>query len=270
MRLFLLHTILALWALLILLPFPAQAEDTPSSTSTSDSSSKKQKRHDKKSHHHFPPVIIVTPDIPQPVCIENSVVICNKFVSVSSGYLGDTKTLKVPSPYKHQPFTVQCMNFAGLTQYRIIDQSAVTCEPQICPPSNVSLCGRDITLNGGTAVGDIITTPVPTSLLSNPATGIPYVKAQCVDSGDVEPVYQITNASYISCTQFPCPDTTVRLCNTQIPVPGGTPLGGVMHVYMPKPFVNDPFTVQCIGSNAQPPFYQITDHSSVSCALGND
>lgn len=263
--------ILALCFLLILLPFPAHAEDAPAPASSSDSSSKKHKHHDGKSRrHHSAPVIIITPNIPQPVCIENSVVICNKFVPVSAGYLGDTKTLKVPAPYKHQSFTVQCMNDGGLIQYRIIDQSAVTCEAQICPPSNVSLCGRDIALNGGTPVGNTISTPVPSSLLSNPAAGVPYIKAQCVDSGDVEPVYQITNASYISCTQFPCPDATVRLCNTQIPIPGGTPLGGVMQVYMPKPFVNDPFTVQCIGSNAQPPFYQITDHSLVSCTLDSD
>jgi hypothetical protein len=89
--------------------------------------------------------------------------------------------------------------------------------------------------------------------------------AQCVEDGQGNAVYQVSGTPNFSCNLFPCADSHVRLCETSIPIAGGAPLGGVMQFFMPPPFRPDPFTVGCIGSEGNPPVYQLTDVSAVTC-----
>jgi hypothetical protein len=121
---------------------------------------------------------------------------------------------------------------------------------------------------GITSLGNTATVHVPPQLLGDSVAKNPNLTftAECVDSGNDTASYRVANMQGISCNAFPCQTSSVRLCDTSIPVPGGTPLGGVVHMSMPAPFAADPFTVQCIGTEGNPPVYQITDNKSVSCA----
>ena len=118
-----------------------------------------------------------------------------------------------------------------------------------------------------TPVGDVANVHVPASVLgdSYSTSADLYFTAECVASQYGGAVYRVTNVDKIPCNSFPCQTSNVRLCDTSISVPGGTPLGGIVHMTMPAPFSKNTFTVQCIGNLDEPPVYQITDHSGVSC-----
>jgi hypothetical protein len=199
-------------------------------------------------------------------CPDGTVSICGLNVPVSSMPFGSSVILTMPAPYLHQPFTVVCEKSDNSLYYQISDSSAVTCAPQVCPISKVELCGSAIQVPGGTFIGNTIDVPVPPSVLTDPSKGKGLsFTVQCTDRGNNDIVYQITDASDVSCNLFPCRNTTVNLCGISVPVNGGKPMGAAINLTMPPPFKPDTFTVQCVGSEGTPPSYQLTDTSGVSC-----
>lgn len=217
---------------------------------------------DNRMHNGPANFVIVAPYATQQ-CVGANISMCGQSIPLPNQALGYSATLSVPSPYVHQPFTVQCTS----TGYQIVDASAVTCTLLTCPVSSISLCGASIPVPGGTTIGASVTVPVPVSALADPSSALPNLSltAQCMDDGNGGTAYQVTNDSSISCNLFPCQDSKVRLCETLIPVAGGMPLGGVLHFTLPPPFAPEPFTIQCVGSQGIQPMYQLTDVSAVTC-----
>ena len=150
--------------------------------------------------------------------------------------------------------------------YQVVDQSQITCAPLSCDPQSVPICGHDVQVAGGTRVGDSVNITIPATILSDAVYGGGTLRAVCRDTGDGTPTYHINDLDTVSCNNFTCPEATVRLCNTDIPVRGGAHMGERLQQTMPDPFVADPFTVSCLGSSGRPPIYQLVDVSSVSCA----
>lgn len=205
---------------------------------------------------------------PQPAakCIADIVTICGKVVKVPDTQVGGTINLTAPSPYMHEPFTVQCIINGGLATFQIIDSSKLTCTLQKCVDSSVKVCNAIVPVEGGTTVGDSTTVSIPPTVLGN-TQGYNYTfPATCIANETATPTYQ-ADTSRLSCTIFPCQESKVRLCGTEVTIPGGTALGGMIDVPMPKPFVPDLFRAQCIGSAAQPASYQLFDASAVSCVV---
>jgi hypothetical protein len=137
-----------------------------------------------------------------------------------------------------------------------------------CQGGAATVCGVSIPFTDATAVGDSVTVHVPASVLgdSYSANSNLHFTARCDGNAYDGAAYRIIDADKISCNSFPCPSSSVRLCDTSIDIPGGTPLGGVVQMNMPPPFGKNSFTVQCVGSGDNPPVYQISDHANVTCA----
>jgi hypothetical protein len=220
-------------------------------------------------HQHFNgPSVVVVPYGTIFSCVESSVMICGRPVLVPASAIGTTVALSVPAPYQHQPFAARCDNYNGYIGYQIVDNSNVTCSLQVCPASNVSLCGAQIPVPAGINEGSKVDVQIPAKYLSTAAFGVtPTFTAQCVENETGAPVYQISDSPQVDCNIFPCPDSKVRLCDTDIPITGSTPIGGVANLRMPSPFAPDPFTVECVGSGGNAPTYQLIDHSAVSCGM---
>lgn len=215
---------------------------------------------------HSPPGFGTIPLAPYSLqqCAPGNVSICGQTVGLPNTALGYSLVQTVPSPYVHQPFTVQCTS----TGFQITDISSVSCMPLRCPASEITLCGAPVAVPGGTAIGNSIPVPVAVSVLADPSSYSDLsFTAQCVDDGSGAAVYQIADSSGISCNLFPCQNANIRLCDTDIPVNRGTPLGGILHLTMPPPFLPEPFTVQCVGSEGKAPVYQLTDVAAVSCRV---
>jgi len=136
-----------------------------------------------------------------------------------------------------------------------------------CRGGSTIVCGAAIPLPDMTPVGDTANVHVPPAVLgdSYSANSDLYFTAECVTDQSGGAAYRVLGVDKISCNSFPCQTSSVRLCDTSVSVPGGTPLGGVIHVTMPPPFAKNSFTVQCAGNLDNPPVYQITDHANVVC-----
>jgi hypothetical protein len=134
-----------------------------------------------------------------------------------------------------------------------------------CSGGVLPICGILIPMPATTSVGNTAEVHVPPDLLGDTAKTFSFT-VECVDNGNGGAAYQAVNINNISCNVFPCQTSTVRLCDTNIQVNGGTPLGGIVRMTMPLPTAAQPFTVQCVGKEGGPPVYQISDHSAVTCA----
>lgn len=145
--------------------------------------------------------------------------------------------------------------------------SSASADIGVCQGGTATVCDVLIAFSDVTPIGNSTAVHIPPSVLgdSYSTNSNLYFTAACVGNGYGGGSYNILDADKISCTAFPCPTSNVRLCNTSISIPGGTPMGGIVHVTMPPPFVENAFTVQCVGSGDRPPVYQITDHAAVSC-----
>jgi len=143
----------------------------------------------------------------------------------------------------------------------------VTVQALDCEGGSITVCSATIPIPGMTPVGGKATVHVPASVLGGAYDANPnmLIDVQCV--GDIygAVTYQPLDLDRISCDHFPCQASSVRVCDVSVPVPGGTPLGGVVQMNMPTPYVKSSFTVQCVGSAGNPPVYQVTDHSAVTC-----
>lgn len=133
-----------------------------------------------------------------------------------------------------------------------------------CNGGSLPVCGIPIPMPPTTSVGNTAEVHVPPALLGDTSKIVSFT-VSCVDNGYGGGAYQLVNPTGISCGAFPCQASTVRICDTNIPVAGGTPQGGIVHMTMPAPFSPEAFTVQCVGSAGAAPVYQITDHSVVTC-----
>lgn len=199
-------------------------------------------------------------------CINSSVTICGKTMPVPAGPIGAVANLTAPFPYLPQTFTAQCLAINGVPSYRIIDATQVTCELQSCAPSDVTICGAPVNVPASAKVGNALKVPIPPSMLANPATSYNMaLRVRCGQGPNATATYRVENEAEISCNQFPCQTSNVRLCNAAIEVPGGSPLGSVLTLTMPPPFAPDQFAVQCLGTMGRQPVYQIIDHAYVSC-----
>lgn len=200
------------------------------------------------------------------LCPAGSINVCGKSLPVPSSQLGLNFTMRVPSPYQHQPFSVQCMGMdvRGTPIYQIVNNAAISCALETCQPASVSICGVEIPIAATTNVGEEISTPIPQLLFGD--TSPKNIKVQCIDNG-TSGTYQLADNLGFSCNAIPCGYAKLQLCNSALFVPAGATLGTVLNMTMPSPFTPDPFKVQCLGSNGNAPSYQITDHSDVSCAL---
>jgi hypothetical protein len=211
------------------------------------------------------PVILNGADTTQ-YCLPGGVGICNTIVPIQSQVpLGATVSLAVPQPYKHQPFTVACVENAGVMSYQIVDQSEVTCAPEACATQSVNVCGNPVEVQGGTRLGDSVTVDVPATKLSDPVYGAEHFQATCSDVGMGEPAYKVSDTTALNCNGFSCPDTVIRLCDADIPVKGGAHMGEVRQMTMPAPFMPDGFAVECLGTEGKPPMYQTVDVMNVTC-----
>jgi hypothetical protein len=119
-----------------------------------------------------------------------------------------------------------------------------------------------------TALGSYAVVHIPTSVLVNNASADPNLtfNAACVGDGNGGIIYSMNDVQNISCNLFPCQSLTVQICNTSLTIPGGTAMGGIIHVAMPPPYAMNKFTAQCVGNSGNAPAYQVTDERSVSCA----
>jgi hypothetical protein len=245
----------------------AQSGSHPDNAMRNTDNDQDDQFHHNHHRHDLPvPFLVVPYGTYTSGCPATFVTVCGQPVPVPAASIGYTIELNVPSPYAHQPFTAQCTDTFGGIYYQIIDSSAVTCAPLRCPPSGVAICGVQIPVNDSVNIGDLTTVTVPPAALSEPSVyNRVTFTAQCIDNGYATPFYRIADDSDVSCNVFPCADSVVRLCETSVAIRGGTPMGSVLHLTMPAPFVNDPFTVQCVGSGGNPPVYQVIDHQSVTC-----
>lgn len=132
-----------------------------------------------------------------------------------------------------------------------------------CSGGTLPVCGVPIPMPATTSVGNTAEVHVPPALLSDATKSLTFT-VQCTDNGYGGAAYALVNVNNISCNAFPCQTSSVRLCDTSIPVDGGTPLGGLVHMTMPGS--GQAFTVQCVGKQGGPPSYQISDHSGVACS----
>lgn len=203
-------------------------------------------------------------------CVNGSVTICGKSVPAPAGPIGAVANLTVPFPYVPQPFMAQCLAVGGVPAYRIVDATQVSCEVQTCAPSEVTICGARIGILSSVKVGQQIKVQVPSSSLGNAASAYaPEIRARCAEGANGTATYRVENESEISCNQFPCQTANVRLCDTAIEIPGGSPSGSVLTLAMPPPYHPDRFVVQCLGTMGRQPVYQIIDHEGVTCARAN-
>lgn len=228
-------------------------------------------RRSEKRHRHDPRPFVANMQVSPMMglgaaCVNSSVTICGKKVPVQAGPIGAIVNMTVPFPYVPQTFTTQCLAVGGIPAYRIVDATQVNCELQTCAPSEVSLCGAKVDILSATKVGNLLKLQVPPSILSNPGSNyVPTLQVRCAEGQNGIAAYFIENEIEISCNQFPCQTSNVRLCDTAVEVPGGSPLGTVLTLTMPPPFQPDQFAVQCLGTMGRQPVYQIVDHEYVSC-----
>ncbi len=214
-------------------------------------------------NNYLPPAAIAVSG-----CLPTTLPICGTSVSLPAAPLGYATSLTVPPPYLSQAFTVQCLSNGISAGYVITDASAVSCALVPCMDQNVRICGRDITVPGGTSVGSSIKMNVPVSYLAAPSPFVhPAFTVQCAYTGGNEPIYQLTDASGVSCNLFSCPSTQLKVCGASVPIEGGLALGERIDLNAPPPYVPDPFVVQCLGSEGKAPVYQITDSSALTCGL---
>lgn len=138
-----------------------------------------------------------------------------------------------------------------------------------CQGGSVSVCGVSIPFPDKTPLDTSVIVHIPADVLgdSYSANSNLNFTVECLDDRNGGASYQAVNVEKISCNAFPCQTSTVRLCDTSVSVPGGAPLGGMVHLTMPPPFSKTAFSVECIGSGDNPPVYQITDRAGVSCNL---
>ena len=174
-------------------------------------------------------------------------------------------TLKTESCFRWRWSPLSCLMvmLAGT-----LFSTACLAETINCQGGNASVCGISIPFPDVTAIGNSTEVHVPASVLgdSYSANSNLHFRAVCVGDSNGGATYRVVDADQISCNAFPCPTSSVRLCDTSISVQGGTPLGGIVHMTMPLPFHQNGFTVQCLGNGDHPAAYQITDHAQVSCS----
>lgn len=215
-------------------------------------------------NNRFPPAMIIQTQVN---CAPTTVSLCNAAINIPFiGVPGSLYTVAMPSPNQDKAFSVQCVNLGSVSVYQIVSPETIACAVPRCPSSAVSLCGASIPLNAGASVGETLEVPLPASVLgANSTYNHPSFKAACIANPDGTAKYQISDVSGVSCNVFPCADTSVRLCETSVPIKGGANLGDVLHLTMPAPFNEDPFDVSCVGTLGQQPVYQVTDSSGITC-----
>jgi len=212
-----------------------------------------------------------TPFIPQLLpmssCLGQAVQLCGHTISLPPAAFGGTiASLTMPAPFMPDPYSAQCLSTPTGSQLAI-DALNVTCKIMPCAETIIPLCGRKITIPGGITIGNSVDVAVPEALLIPSA--LPHnlsFSARCALKND-QAEYQFPDASAISCNLFPCLESTVSLCGVEISLKGGAVLGDTETLKMPPPFVPDPFVVQCLGSQALQPSYQITDGTAVTCRM---
>ncbi len=182
-------------------------------------------------------------------------------------YSAPMANITMPSPFIPDPLTIECAQRSEDKKPRLfINTSNVSCQILQCPETSEMLCGHKLAVPAGTYLGDSVDVLVPDDILVDPSLQHKIsFREQCVFRGN-KAVYSLENASQISCNLFPCPDASVSLCNSRIPIKGGARIGEVLSVPMPQPFLPDTFVVQCLGDGHNPPAYKITDAAGVSCA----
>jgi len=143
----------------------------------------------------------------------------------------------------------------------------VAAAPAGCTGGMATICGASIPLPDISPIGNSASVHIPQTVLGDAYAANPNLSfvAECISDINGAPTYRTIDIDKISCAPFPCQTSTVRLCEASIPVRGGTPLGQVIHIDMPASSGKGNFTVQCVGSGGNPPVYQITDHSGVTC-----
>ena len=163
--------------------------------------------------------------------------------------------------------TVSVASLVAITGTALFLASPAKADIGGCHGGTTIVCGATIPLPAVTPVGDTANVHIPASVLgdSYATNSNLFFTAQCIADQYGGAAYRVQDVDKIACSSFPCQASSVRLCDTSIPVSGGTPLGGVMHINMPAPFARSSFTVQCVGNLDNPPVYQITDHAGVSC-----
>lgn len=142
-----------------------------------------------------------------------------------------------------------------------------------CHGGTTTVCGVPFALPTTTRVGDTATIPIPSYVLgtsfaanSGSMSNSDFSFAvKCVSDNNGGVSYQNVDVEKVPCNLFPCLPSTVALCGISIPVAGGTPIGGTIHMTMPVPFVQNSFTVQCTGTGDKLASYEITDSSAISC-----
>ncbi|MFY9288991.1 MAG: hypothetical protein WAO98_10880 [Alphaproteobacteria bacterium] len=176
-----------------------------------------------------------------------------------------TAVFTMPEPFVPDRFFVSCAGnsvFPNLT----IAAPDVSCRYQPCKDMTATICGRDFQVPGEVEMDKMTSL----SWLQNPTDARDantIFKAQCtIENG--ERVYAV-DMKGMFCSQLPCPEGKIRLCDTDILVPEGTAAGAIIDMVMPEPFVPDPYVVQCLGSGGKAPTYQLVDHINVSCEQKN-
>lgn len=217
--------------------------------------------------------IRVTPDYCLGISQIRSIDMCNQIIPLTPYTVNEdgTATVAMPSPFNHESFTFECVQNLPSQQYQVlvIDAPTTLCTLQRCSPGNVNLCGAVIPVNAEITINQQTEVMVPPTMLANADNNAPALSftAQCVDDGQGNPTYVVTDSSQVSCNAFPCPDTSFTICATSIPVPGGATMGTVLDLQMPLPFSPDPFKVECVGNPNGAPAYQLSESSAVSCGM---
>ncbi len=136
-----------------------------------------------------------------------------------------------------------------------------------CSGGSVVVCGANIPIPDTSAVNTTTEVHIPPEVLGDAysANSNLSITVRCMADGNGGAIYRGVATERLSCMPFPCQTSNVRVCNTSVSIPGGTQLGGVLHMAMPAPFAKSAFTIECVGSEGNPPVYQITDMTSVSC-----
>jgi hypothetical protein len=198
----------------------------------------------------------------QGYCRAGTMPICGIQFNMPQSYPGLTTKLDLPARFANDSLSVQCIVDRTGANYQVIGDLKSLCALKPCKPAAVNVCNALIPVEIESALGTEHKVTIPASFLSGSRKSVlSTFNVKCSIDSEI-PHYEVTNTSGVSCNDFPCEPTVLRICNNSVRISSYAELGQVIQTQTDK---QQPVTVQCLGSGGNRPVYQITDRSQAVC-----
>ena len=195
-------------------------------------------------------------------CAPQVMNICGVSLMATPSPIGSVLTLNLPDRFVNRSVLVQCINKKEHNYYSIMGANQSICALKTCKPAAATVCNVPIPVEQEMQIDEVRKITVPATFLAASRKGVLssfMVKCNLKDGqGTIETI----NSAGLSCNDFPCDPTVIKLCNQTVSMKDYGELGQVIKTASDQ---QKPVTVQCLGSVGNRPVYQITDSTQLGC-----